>query len=550
VAFYSSLISSWTKRACIPSQLKLRNGGRTLEITGVGGRSGAQKADVARARKANNFNLRRATAHHTTIACTHSKFHAMNGHPLPAMPPATPAWRAVTEEKTGKVYYFNQLTSKVTWEKPYELKDEVERAMIDAGWESIAAPEGSKKPVYWHNQASKQTTWDVPDDVQKVIDERKAKQAARPPPAAPAGPAGWAAGPMVRTSGGYDNRRSDRDDYQVDRRDRDRGDRDRDFGGDRPNFAVSTGSDLQFSSPQEAEAAFMKVLRQMKAQPDWDWPQAVRAGVKDPHWRAIAEPEKREEAFKKYCEDLRAQEKNKEQERQAKLRADFSAMLRSHPEIKHFTRWRTALPIIDEETIFRSAKDDSERRALFDEYIISLRKANDEKEAEDRRSALDEIMGLLQGLDLEPFTRWKIAEEKLESSDDFKDTKFKALSRMDVLNQFEKHIKHLQREHNDRVQADRQKKHRIERQNRDAFNSLLTELRDSAQLRAGTKWKEIHGLIENDPRYLAMLGQGGSSPMDLFWDALEEEEGKFRTLRRYALDVLEVSHFSDRFREA
>jgi pre-mRNA-processing factor 40 len=225
-------------------------------------------------------------------------------------------------------------------------------------------------------------------------------------------------------------------------------------------------------------------------------------------------------------------------------------MLRSHPEIKHFTRWRTALPIIDEETIFRSAKDDSERRALFDEYIISLRKANDEKEAEDRRSALDEIMGLLQGLDLEPFTRWKIAEEKLESSDDFKDTKFKALSRMDVLNQFEKHIKHLQREHNDRVQADRQKKHRIERQNRDAFNSLLTELRDSAQLRAGTKWKEIHGLIENDPRYLAMLGQGGSSPMDLFWDTLEEEEGKFRTLRRYALDVLEVSHFSDRFREA
>jgi pre-mRNA-processing factor 40 len=287
----------------------------------------------------------------------------------------------------------------------------------------------------------------------------------------------------------------------------------------------------------------MKVLKQIKVQADWDWQQAVRAGIKDPNWRAIPEPEKREEAFKKYCEDLRAQEKNKEQDRQAKLRSDFTAMLRSHPEIKHYTRWRTALPIIEEETIFRSAKDDSERRALFEEYIISLRKANEEKEAEDRRSALDEVMELLQGLDLEPFTRWQTAQDKLENSNEFSGEKFQTLSRMDLLNQFEKHIRVLQREHNNRVQADRAKKHRVERKNRDAFINLLNELREEGQLKAGTKWKDIHSVIENEPRYVAMLGQGGSSPLDLFWDALEEEEGKFRTLRRYALDVLEVRYF-------
>jgi pre-mRNA-processing factor 40 len=287
----------------------------------------------------------------------------------------------------------------------------------------------------------------------------------------------------------------------------------------------------------------MKVLKQIKVQADWDWQQAVRAGIKDPNWRAIPEPEKREEAFKKYCEDLRAQEKNKEQDRQAKLRSDFTAMLRSHPEIKHYTRWRTALPIIEEETIFRSARDDSERRALFEEYIISLRKANEEKEAEDRRSALDEVMELLQGLDLEPFTRWQTAQDKLENSNEFSGEKFQTLSRMDLLNQFERHIRVLQREHNNRVQADRAKKHRVERKNRDAFINLLNELREKGQLKAGTKWKDIHSVIENEPRYVAMLGQGGSSPLDLFWDALEEEEGKFRTLRRYALDVLEVRCF-------
>ena len=141
---------------------------------------------------------------------------------------------------------------------------------------------------------------------------------------------------------------------------------------------------------------------------------------------------------------------------------------------------------------------------------------------------------------MEPFTRWQVAEEKLEQNHEFNSDKFETLTRMDVLNQFEKHIRQLQREHNDKVQAERRKKHRAERKNRDAFLELLDDLRKSGLLRAGTKWKDIHGIIQDDPRYLAMLGQDGSSPLDLFWDALEIEDQKFRTLRRYALDVLEV----------
>lgn len=417
------------------------------------------------------------------------------------------------------------------------LTDALQRAISGTGWTIHVHEDGRR---YYHSKATGATLWTLPDEVQKIVDQAKQNlPPQRPPP--PTGPAaGWAAGPPLTPS--FDNRRPDRDDYQMERRDREPRERDnRDFGGgERPNVAFTAGTEPQFSNAQDAEAAFMKVLKQMKVQADWDWQQAVRAGVKDPNWRAIPEPEKREEAFKRYCEDLRAQEKNREHERQAKLRADFTAMLRSHPEIKHYTRWRTALPIIEDEAIFRSAKDDSERRALFEEYIITLKKAAEEQEANDRRSALDEVLGLLQGLDLEPFTRWHTAEEKLGSSDEFNTEKFQSLTKMDVLNQFEKHIRQLQREYNNRVQADRAKKHRVERKNRDAFMSLLNELRDNGTLKAGTKWKDIHEHIKDDGRYLAMLGQSGSSPLDLFWDALEEEEGKFRTLRRYALDVLEA----------
>ncbi|KAF1930827.1 uncharacterized protein M421DRAFT_418302 [Didymella exigua CBS 183.55] len=466
----------------------------------------------------------------------------MNSYP-PPVGMAPPAWRAV-KTADGKEYYHNAATNATTWEKPDELKDEVERAIEGSGWARQTSPEGK---TYYYHKESRQTTWNVPDDVRKKMEQAQANM---PPQRPPAGPAAWAAGPAQLPAASdfrrpeRDEYRPERDEYRGDRPERgDRRERDAGFGGDRPRVEFATGSELQFSSAQEAEAAFAKVLRQMKVQPDWTWAQAVRVGVRDPNWRAIAEPEKREEAFKRYCEDLRAQEKHREQDRRAKLRADFTAMLRSHPEIKYYTRWRTALPIVEGETVFRSAKDDAERRQLFDEYIVALKKAHEADEAASRTAALDDVLDVLRALDLEPFTRWQTAEAKLEQSDDFTGGKFRSLTRMDVLNQFEKHIRQLQRDHNDRVQAERRVKHRIERRNRDGFTKLLNELRASGRLRYGTKWKDVHPLIESDPRYTAMLGQSGSSPVDLFWDALEEETGKFRTLRRYALDVLEHQRF-------
>lgn len=356
------------------------------------------------------------------------------------------------------------------------------------------------------------------------------------------GPAAWAAGPSSYMPS-YNNQRDDN--YRPERRDRERDhDRERDregaYGGDRGPSTFGSSTEVLYSNPEEAEAAFMKLLKRIGAQSDWSWKQAVRAGIKDSQWRAIPDPKEREEAFKKYCEELRAQDKAKEQERQAKLRSEFMQMLGFHQEIKHYTRWKTALPIIEHEAVFREAKDDNERRALFDEYIISLKREHAEREREDKKSALDKLETLMQTLDLEPFTRWHEAEQKLEQNEEFHSEKYTPLHKIDLLTTFERHIKHLREDLNKRVQSERAARFRKERKNRDAFRDLLNELKASGKLKAGTKWKEIREHLHEDPRYLAMLGQDGSSPLDLFWDALEEEDGKFRQQRRYALEALEV----------
>lgn len=305
-----------------------------------------------------------------------------------------------------------------------------------------------------------------------------------------------------------------------------------------------TQNDPHYATFEEGEAAFISLLRRQKVQPDWTWEQTMRATIKDPQYRALKDPKDRKAAFEKYAVEVRVQEKDRAKERLAKLRTDFGTMLRRHPEIKHYTRWKTARPIIEGETIFRSTNDDTERKQLFEEYIIELKKAHIEKEAVTRKSAMDELVHILKGLDLEPYTRWAEADNMIRSDNKFQeDSKFQTLSKSDILTAFENHIKSLERTFNDERQREKNTKARRERQNRDRFLDLLTELKAAGKIKAGTKWMSIHDSIKDDPRYTNMLGQRGSTPLDLFWDVVEEEERALRIIRNDVYDVLEDKRY-------
>lgn len=268
----------------------------------------------------------------------------------------------------------------------------------------------------------------------------------------------------------------------------------------------------------------------------------MRATIKDPQYRALKDPKDRKAAFEKYAAEVRAQEKDRAKERFAKLRADFNTMLRSHPEIKYYSRWKTIRPIIEGETIFRSTNDENERRQLFEEYVADLRKAHIEEEAVKRKAAMDELVAILKALNLEPYTRWSEVQEMIKSNERIQnDDKFKTLSKSDILTAFENHIKSLERSFNDARQQQKAAKARRERHNREQFIELLKELKSQGKIKAGSKWMNIYPLIENDPRYVAMLGQPGSTPLELFWDMVEEEERSLRGPRNDVLDVLDVS---------
>jgi pre-mRNA-processing factor 40 len=425
----------------------------------------------------------------------------------------------------------------------------LQKALASTAWKEYNH-DGRK---YWHNTETNTTTWDMPDVLKNAQPSNQLQAPQSLPQPVKAAPyvilsfefarhklTGDSS--FVASSNFQDNYQSrERDNYQPRERDN--------YGyqnNDRPSGYSSAmpSNDQEYSSHEEAEAVFHKLLRKAGVQPEWSWSETIKAVVKDPQYRAIKDAKDRKISFEKYVSEVRAQEKDREKDRQAKLRTDFYSMLKSHPEIRHYTRWKTAKSIIQGETIFRSAKSEDEAHTLFNEYRAELLKAHNELESKTRTSALDQLVYLLQSLDLEPYTRWSEAQATLQMNDRFQgDPTFKSLTKIDVLKAFENHIKSLERTFNDKRQQQKMSKARKERQNRDQFIALLKELRSAGKIMANTKWTDIHDLIEDDPRYVAILGQSGSTPWDLFWDMIEEEDRILRNKKNDALDVLEVSLF-------
>ncbi|RKF82400.1 Pre-mRNA-processing protein prp40 [Golovinomyces cichoracearum] len=443
----------------------------------------------------------------------------------------TPAPKLWSEARNaeGRVYYYNTITKITQWTKPEELMTPAERALSSQPWKEYTADGGRK---YWYNTETKQSSWEMPA-VYKVA---LAKEAASNTPVTSV--------PTFVAGGGFTNPQNDPP------RDRESGTEARqitygnDFNGRNAQVFVPANTDPDYNTFEEAEAAFMKLLRRNNVDPDSTWEQTMRSIIKDPQYRSLKDPKDRKAAFEKYAVEVRVQEKDRAKERIEKLRKDFALMLKSHPEIKHYTRWKTARPIIEGETIFRSSNNDDERRQLFEDYIIELKKKNIEQETLTRKTAMNELVEIMKGLDLQPFTRWTEVQGIITSNPRFQgEKKFQSLSKSDLLNAFENHIKILEKNFNDSRQILRNQKFRRERRNRDEFIGLLQELKAKKIIRAGTKWSQIYPLIEAEERYRAMLGQPGSTPLDLFWDLVEEEERALRTTRNDVLDVLDDKRF-------
>ncbi|KAK5821650.1 hypothetical protein F5H01DRAFT_290377 [Linnemannia elongata] len=315
----------------------------------------------------------------------------------------------------------------------------------------------------------------------------------------------------------------------------------------------------EFATRQEAEEAFKGLLKETGVTSTWTWEQTMRAVVTNPMYRALKTTAERKTAFQEYVDECRVQERKEEKERQQKQKQDLLDLLKSSDKVTHASRYTTISRLFAKEAAFKAIEDDRLRFSIFDSYVGDLIRQEKEEARQRRKSGMTALLSLYQSMGgITLLTRWSQVQGMLQESKEFKDTVvMSGLSKIDQLAVFEDHIKQLEKEYDQNRIRERVLRKRTERKRREGFKELLSELRTSGQLNAKSCWMQIHPLIKEDARYTSILGQPGSTPMELFWDLIEDLDERLYQDRKMIQNLLSSMDYQvqpettfDEFQEA
>ncbi|KAJ3172149.1 PRP40 pre-mRNA processing factor 40 [Geranomyces variabilis] len=463
------------------------------------------------------------------------------GPPPAAIPIPQPEWTTHTTSD-GKVYYFNTKTKQSSWEKPDALKTEAERAVKPHTWKEYTTDEGKK---YFYNTVTKVTTWEMPAELK--IAKEAAAAAALPAPVKPEGAVSDAA-PSSSNAVALFNRDEARGAEEAKRAGGMLGgppsmDHGQPSSRDRHQQHIQT----EFNTREEAEAAFESMLVEKGVEPFWTWEETLAVIINHPLYRALNTLSERQAAFERYVDEKRREEaaarKMKYDQQRVELRTLFADQKFN---INSRSRFRKVAEMLADNEIFGSV-DERDRETIFLEYVDDLKTKEKELVRETRKENMAKYERLLQRLTAEHLitleTTWAQCQELYKAQPEYRaDRKLQAMEPIDFLLTFEHHINDLVAKFRAKRETELRAKWRTARVRRDAFRALLSEMRADGRIHARTLWREVYEMVKDDERYLQLLHQKGSTPVELFGDVIVDIIDEFRPQRRLIEDVIRMSN--------
>ncbi|KAF7797497.1 hypothetical protein EIP86_008697 [Pleurotus ostreatoroseus] len=433
----------------------------------------------------------------------------------------------------GRTYWFNTGTRESVWEKPDDLKTPFERALNQTKWKEYFS--GGRK--YYYNTDTKESKWDMPDELLLLLEKvekesQPANALVRTGISSGSTPSQGAANPLGGTDpsspAGSQPTPGQNGDTTVGPH----------TGGlpfnnssvlpARPNLPDDPVIPHNgFTTFEEGEKAFMHLLRKAGVDANWTWDQTMRAIITDPLYKALNTLAEKKATWQKYTENLKAKEQEEREARLSKLRPAIRNMLKGNPNVFHYTTFATADRLFAQHPIWQQAKIEAERKLVFEEYVAELKQREMQESRAARSRAISKVVSLFKRLEVDVTTRWRSAHTKVVESDEYReDEELQKLPNLDILLAFEDYSRVREREFEEQMRRAQVEKTRKERKAREAFKDLLRGLVDSGKIQARSKWKEVYPSFKDDKRYLAILGNPGSNPLELFWDVVDSLDQK------------------------
>ncbi|XP_075537849.1 pre-mRNA processing factor 40 isoform X4 [Dermacentor variabilis] len=484
-----------------------------------------------------------------------------NAAPTPAAPQASKS-SSWTEHKApdGRTYFYNHTTKQSSWEKPDELKTHTELLLSQCPWKEYKSDTGR---TYFHNVLTKESRWTIP----KELEELKATIAAQGesskeedsvaniqlPSSAPADPAGSVAvqpqqpqqaPPQVQPPQQPQQpqqlpqqppQQPQQQQQQQQGGEEEEKSSDEEETKDRP---------IEFKDKKEAIEAFKELLREKEVPSNCSWEQALKLIANDPRYGTLRKLNEKKQAFNSYKVQRGKEEKEEQRLRAKQAKEDLEQFLQSNDKMSSNTRYRKADQMFGDLDVWKAVPE-RERKELFDDVLFFLAKKEKEESKILRKRNMQVLSDILDSMtSIMHSTTWQEAQHLLLDNPTFaEDAELLNMDKEDALIIFEDHIRQLEQEEEEEKERARRRLKRQQRKNREAFLTLLNELHEKGKLTSMSLWVELYPAIRADVRFTNMLGQPGSTPLDLFKFFVEDLKDRFHGEKKIIKEILREKNF-------
>ncbi|KFP06598.1 Pre-mRNA-processing factor 40 A, partial [Calypte anna] len=487
-----------------------------------------------------------------------------------------------TEHKSpdGRTYYYNTETKQSTWEKPDDLKTPAEQLLSKCPWKEYKSDSG--KPYYYNSQ-TKESRWAKPkelEDLEGNVDKngqggvagrdkqllhllgrtrvgklQLMQQMTLPSrrlqeskcqgwvlwlcccsvflpgsvfSSAVGGQASWLGSNFKKNC--LNNEITDFVHSAASKKEED--------------DAQPVKKTYTWNTKEEAKQAFKELLKEKRVPSNASWEQAMKMIINDPRYSALAKLSEKKQAFNAYKVQTEKEEKEEARSKYKEAKESFQRFLENHEKMTSTTRYKKAEQMFGEMEVW-NAISERDRLEIYEDVLFFLSKKEKEQAKQLRKRNWEALKNILDNMaNVTYCTTWSEAQQYLMDNPTFaEDEELQNMDKEDALICFEEHIRALEKEEEEEKQKSLLRERRRQRKNRESFQLFLDELHEHGQLHSMSSWMELYPTISSDIRFTNMLGQPGSTALDLFKFYVEDLKARYHDEKKIIKDILKDKGF-------
>ncbi|NXA41676.1 PR40A factor, partial [Eudromia elegans] len=490
-----------------------------------------------------------------------------------------------TEHKSpdGRTYYYNTETKQSTWEKPDDLKTPAEQLLSKCPWKEYKSDSG--KPYYYNSQ-TKESRWAKPKELEDLegnikeltlLREQQLQQKQRTQPLqpqllkllqVPLPPLlllqrqqplmekllqqllrqRMKVRPHLRIRGSKRLQplgRSRAEKQQLQRTPPSRRPQESNAASKKEDEdAQPVKKTYTWNTKEEAKQAFKELLKEKRVPSNASWEQAMKMIINDPRYSALAKLSEKKQAFNAYKVQTEKEEKEEARSKYKEAKESFQRFLENHEKMTSTTRYKKAEQMFGEMEVW-NAISERDRLEIYEDVLFFLSKKEKEQAKQLRKRNWEALKNILDNMaNVTYCTTWSEAQQYLMDNPTFaEDEELQNMDKEDALICFEEHIRALEKEEEEEKQKSLLRERRRQRKNRESFQIFLDELHEHGQLHSMSSWMELYPTISSDIRFTNMLGQPGSTALDLFKFYVEDLKARYHDEKKIIKDILKDKGF-------